>query len=189
MEMDEKNKKPGVNVTKASYVTCGDHNVLDLFVDRQYIPKKSVSDVTEENVNACIDKLAKRDTTELDLADVEKAISHVRIKMNIPWAEPRIDIIILDYKRALEAAGYPNFSKDCPKLVIRHIFDWIKPQILKEIMEDEFEKQDSKALRKKCFITFLSVLTRLADTVEKIFAEKIETIQTLSVINHAFFHA
>ena len=87
--------------------------------------------------------------------------------MYIPGAEPRIDTLNLDYKRALEAARYPNFSKDCPKLAIGHIFDRLKPKILKEKMEDEFEKQYAKGLRKKCFRIFLAVMIKLSDTVEK----------------------
>ena len=76
----------------------------------------------------------------------------MHIKLGIPGAELRIDTLLLDYKRALESAGYSTFTADCPKLAIAHIYERLKPQILKEMIQDEFDKQDSKGLRKKLSI-------------------------------------
>lgn len=166
-ELEEKNKEPGVSVSKASYLTSVDHIVLELFVQRKYIQRDSVKDVTEEDIIDCINKRAERPKGEFELSDVEKAVKSVRMKMSIPGAEPRVDSLLLDYKRALESAGYSAFPADCPKLAIKHIMDRIKPPLLKDMMEDEFEKQDSRGLRKKNFDYFISELVRLAKIVEK----------------------
>lgn len=81
-------------------------------------------------------------------------------------AEARIDTPLLDYKRSVEAAGCSNFAQECPKLVIRHIFEPLKPQLLKDLIEDELEKQDPERLRSNKFRYFISEVVRLADVVE-----------------------
>ncbi|CAN8069119.1 unnamed protein product [Agarophyton chilense] len=166
-EVLEKNKDPGVNITLASYATSVDHNVLEQFIDRQYIQRESVADVTEEDLLDCINRRCERPKGEFELSDVEKAIKSVRLDMSILGAEPGIDTLVLAYKRALEASGYSNFTRECPKIAIGHIHDRLKPSILKDMMEDEFEKQHSKGLHKKDFRYFISELVRLAEIVEK----------------------
>ncbi len=98
---------------------------------------------------------------------MEKAVAKVHMKMSISGAEDRSNTLLLDYKRALESAGYGKFPLECPKLAIRHIHERLKPPILKEMVEDEFEKQETKGLRKKDFYYFISEVVRLPETVEK----------------------
>lgn len=166
-EIADKNTEPGVEVPLASYLTSVDHNVLELFIERQYIVKDTVKDITEQDLIKCIESRAVRSKGDFEVADVDKAVKSVRMKMHVPGAEPRVDTLLLDYKRALEAAGYSGFPIDCPKLAIGHIMDRIKPPLLKEMMIDECEKQDSKGLRKKNFRYFIKELVRLATIVEK----------------------
>ena len=130
-EVSEKNKEPGVDIHLASYITCVDHNVLDLFVERQYIKKNCVEDVTDQDILQCINSRCDRRKGDFEITDVVRAIRSVHIKLGIPGAEPRIDTLLLDYKRALESAGYSTFTADCPKLAIAHIYERLKPQILK----------------------------------------------------------
>lgn len=151
----------------ASYATSIDHNVLELFIDRQYIKHDSVAEVTEADLIECINRRCERPKGAFELSDVEKAIKTVCIRMSIPGAEPRIDSLVLDYKRALEASGYSNLPKECPKIAIKHIFDRLRSTILRGMMEDEFENQNSKGLHKKCFRYFIAELARLAEIVEK----------------------
>ena len=46
-----KNKEPGVDIHLVSYITSVDHNVLDMFVERQYIKKHCVEDVTDQLIS------------------------------------------------------------------------------------------------------------------------------------------
>ena len=109
-EVDEKNKEPGVKIQKASHVTCVDPTVLELLVERAYINRDSVRDATEKDIFNCIENRCERPKGQFELADVKTAIKDVRIKMNIPGAEPRNDTLVLDYMRALKAAGCTDFS-------------------------------------------------------------------------------
>lgn len=166
-EVDENNKEPGVHIQKSSYLISTDATVLELLVDRRYIDRDSVNEVTEEDIFECTSKRCERSKGDYELPDVEKAIRNVRMKMSITGAEPRIDNLWLDYKRALESAGYPSFPYGCPKIAIGHIYDKLRPPLLKEMMAEEFEKPDAKGLQKKDFVYFIKEVVRVAQDVER----------------------
>ena len=147
-EVSEKKKEPGVDIHLAFYIVSVDQNALDLFVERQYIKNYSVVEVTDQDVLECISSRCERRKGDFEITDVVRAIRNVHIKLGIPGAEPRIDTPLLDYKRALESARYSTFTADCPKLAIAHVYERLKPQIPKEMIQDEFDKQDSKGSRK-----------------------------------------
>ncbi len=97
---------------------------------------ENFEDITEIDVKRCIEERSTRKPGDFEVASVEKAVAKVQMKMSISGAEDRSNILLLDYKRALESAGYGKFPLECPKLAIRHIHERLKPPILKEMVED-----------------------------------------------------
>lgn len=137
-------------------------------------------EVTVGKVMKHINKRCKRPESDWELPGVEKAVKNVRIKLTSPGAEPRIITLGIDYKQALEFAGYPNFPQNCSKLVIGYIFDRPKPPLRKVMMAEEFEKQDSSGLRKRDFRSSFKKVVRAAQDDERANARRLITDLSIS---------
>jgi len=167
LEVQEKNKEDGVEITPAGYITSVDRTLLKVLFKRGYIVANSFEDITDDDIRECIGRKSVRPEDDLDLSAVESCIRHVYIKMNVPGAENRIDTLVWDYLKVLEDSGFEDFPEKCPKLAIGHIYDRIKPPLLKQMMKDEFDLQDKNHLRNKDFYVFIKELVKLGKAVEK----------------------
>jgi len=135
-------------------------------------------EITNDDIQQCIEKRAERRPEDFDMATVEKCIKKVHMKMNVSSAENRIDVLVLDYINALESAGFGSIRTDCPKLAIGHTYERLKPPLLKELVDDEFKKYEKNGLRKEDFNFFIAELVKLAKIAERTGAGRRNSVQS-----------
>lgn len=126
----EKNGDPGVSVTATTYKASIGDNIICLFITFGWIDVSTISDISEEQLKACVRTRATQTPKENELGRVEATVQHVEMDNRLPLIEDRVFHIVHMYLETLEVAGFENLPESKPHVAIRHIMKRLQPTIL-----------------------------------------------------------
>ena len=166
-QVEEKNKEDGVQISETTYKNSIDRILLSTLWHAGFITSASIEVITENDIKACIEDKCVIPDENIVMSTVEAAVKDVRIKTKVQTVRSRIWTFVLDYRRALENAGYAELVTKRPHVAIKHILYRLKPSILKDKVTELLEFKRNEGLHKKNFFEFVKVVVEQADILEK----------------------
>jgi len=102
----------------------------------KWVDAASVNSITEAQIKACIEKLARLEEKDYDLSSIERDIRNVSIErprcgVNL---EKQVWRLCLKYFTTVNKCGYDKFVEKKPKLAIKHVFKLICDKQLRSRM-------------------------------------------------------
>lgn len=134
---------------------------MRIFEAAGWVDCASIDELTEKQIQQCVDDRCKQEVTGEQLYLVDLAIRNVSMKMHILEAEDRIWTLRREYFIALRTAGYGDIIKDKPHIAINHILGKLKPQQLYLRMKDIINWRKDENFHKENLDRFVREIARL----------------------------
>ena len=166
-QIAEKNAQPDVNVPLVTYRAAIDDNFLRLFITFGWVAATNISDITEEDLKACIKNRASRKIKDHELGRVESIVARVKMDTKMPLLEDRVCHLIQHYLQVLDNAGMADLPKEKPHLCIKHIMNCLKPACLHKCMLDIIEWRKDEHFDRKDFNLFVRELSKQAARMDE----------------------
>lgn len=162
----EKNKDVSVQIPLTTYRDTIEESILELFIIANWAQATSVENVTEDQIRACIEKLARVDEKDYDMGIIEQDIISVSMERPRRGAnlEKQVWRLCLKYTTTLNKCGYEKFVEKKPKIAIRHVFKRISDKRLKSRMRMILDLRKEKF--KNDFHKFVRQLAEEARTID-----------------------
>lgn len=151
---------------KPSLRSSIDKSILQQLVIFSMVSAQLAEEITDKDLEICIDKEADVTVEEYDLVEIEKDIETVRMPKRGFSLQNRVRMLSLHYGRRLTAMGYSSFIVNCPGLAIKHI--------LHRIDHDQLHDQTKTMLRlhktkmKDIFNLFVQSLFKEAEYIDRV---------------------
>ena len=164
----EKNAEEGVQVQLTTYRNSISRAVLEFFVSAGWLKAADAEAVTEEQLKELIERNARIDPADYDLALLESELRHVRMERagRNSSLERQVWRLCLKYTSKLQKCGYDEFVKKQPKLAVKHLVRRISHPQLKSrmILTLRLRKEDGFG---KDYTSFVQELAKEARAVDR----------------------
>ena len=154
--VSQKNRDPSVNIPFTTYRDSVSESVLRMFVTARWIEADSVGNITEEQLKGCIERRARVDERDYNLANVERRLAKVTLERPRKGStlETQVWRLCMKYYDTLKACGYDSFVESKPKIAVSHIYKRLSHTHLKNkvrmsmrLRKEELEKDFNLFMR------------------------------------------
>lgn len=166
-QVNEKNKDPNNKIPLTSVLASIDKRFLKTFIAAQWISVDSIDKITDALVTNCIESRTSREIDVGNLHQINEAVKHVSMNMSITDADDRIWTMHSDYMAALEDAGFGQLPDTKPSVAIKHFFEKLRPNPLKQEIQNYIEFNKAEKIDQKDFNGFVRKVAEEARDLDR----------------------
>ena len=163
--LEAKNRDDSVNVPATSYRDCVDELVLGLMIRASWVKADSIDEITEKQIEECVNKRSHIPPASYDLAEIERGIRNVKLSDSPSNLETKIWELDLQYHSVLRNLGCSEFVQQQPGLAIKHILKRISHKQLRSRIMMTYQLQ--KKILKENYSKFMVELAREAQIIDR----------------------
>lgn len=165
-QIEEKSRQLKEEIVPTSYRASIEDDDLRTFITAGWIEANSIDELTERQIQECVESRCHRPIDGEKLYMLEQAVRGVSMQMNITDAEDRVWTLHREYCSALRKAGYGDLQDAKPHITIDHILKKLRPPQLYRRMRDIIAWRKNDNFHKENFSRFMQEVAKQAEKIQ-----------------------
>lgn len=170
--VNEKNSDTTTQIQLTTYRDSISKPILRLFVLGDWVAAETVDDITEQQLQECINEKARVKPDDYELGKIEHEIKTLKLEKEDASDNLEMQVwkLCLNYTTTLENCGYSEFITKMPEIAVEHLLKRVSHQDLKNRMLSTLKLNRDKAFKKnfKKFVKELAKEARLIDRINSV---------------------